>query len=132
MVLGPTALGPSVSWAAKKAPSRRKTNPVKAGKPGKGPKGARASRRRRLSPRRRLSRWWRRRPILRPRCGWSAEARAVRASSARWCGRPALQVATHRYQVLDKARVEELLAKEPSLRGCRRDDCRTAIAESLG
>lgn len=44
----------------------------------------------------------------------------------------ALQIASRRYQVLDKGRVEELFAKEPSLRGCRRDDCRTAIAESLG
>lgn len=44
----------------------------------------------------------------------------------------AANVAARRYQVLPAAKVEELFAKEPSLRGCRRDDCRTAIADRLG
>ena len=44
----------------------------------------------------------------------------------------AAQIAARRYQVLAAAKVDELFAKEPSLRGCRRDDCRTVIADRLG
>jgi hypothetical protein len=43
----------------------------------------------------------------------------------------AAQVASRHYQLLPPAKVEELFAKEPSLRGCRRDDCRAVIADRL-
>ena len=43
----------------------------------------------------------------------------------------AVSIAGRRYQVLDSAKVEAMFTQEPSLRGCRRDDCRTAIAEKL-
>lgn len=43
----------------------------------------------------------------------------------------AAQVVSRRYQVVPAAKVDELLSKEPSLRGCRRDDCRSVIADRL-
>jgi hypothetical protein len=36
-----------------------------------------------------------------------------------------------KYQLIAPEKLEELLNREPSLRGCRRDDCRAAIAEKL-
>lgn len=44
----------------------------------------------------------------------------------------AISVATKKFQVVEPAKVEALFAREPSLRGCRRDECRTAIANELG
>ncbi len=41
-------------------------------------------------------------------------------------------VAGQKYQIIDAAKVEALFTREPSLRGCRRDECREAIAEQLG
>lgn len=43
----------------------------------------------------------------------------------------ASSVASKKYQLTDPAKLEALLVREPSLRGCRRDDCRAAIAERL-
>ena len=40
--------------------------------------------------------------------------------------------AGRRYTLVDSAKLEALFAREPSLRGCRNDSCRTAIAEQLG
>lgn len=36
-----------------------------------------------------------------------------------------------KYQLIAPEKLEELLNREPSLRGCRRDDCRAVIAEKL-
>jgi hypothetical protein len=44
----------------------------------------------------------------------------------------AIGVAARKFAVVDPAKVEALFSREPSLRGCRRDECRTAIAEQLG
>lgn len=41
-------------------------------------------------------------------------------------------VASRKYQVIEPAKIESLFEREPSLRGCRRDECRAAIAEQLG
>lgn len=40
--------------------------------------------------------------------------------------------AGRKYQLVDQSKVEALYVREPSLRGCRRDDCRFAITEQLG
>lgn len=40
--------------------------------------------------------------------------------------------AGRKYQLIDQSKVEALYGREPSLRGCRRDDCRFAITEQLG
>jgi len=39
--------------------------------------------------------------------------------------------AGRRYMLVDSAKLESLFAREPSLRGCRNDSCRMAIAEQL-
>jgi hypothetical protein len=39
--------------------------------------------------------------------------------------------AGRRYSLVDSAKLEALFAREPSLRGCRNDSCRMAIAEQL-
>jgi hypothetical protein len=44
----------------------------------------------------------------------------------------AIAGASRKYQLVDQAKVEALFAREPSLRGCRRDECRFSIAEQLG
>lgn len=43
----------------------------------------------------------------------------------------AAEAARRKYQLIAPEKLEELLSREPSLRGCRRDDCRSAIAEKL-
>ena len=43
----------------------------------------------------------------------------------------AISAASRKYQVVDPAKVEALLSREASLRGCRRDECRTAIAQEF-
>jgi hypothetical protein len=43
----------------------------------------------------------------------------------------AISVIGRRYRLLDQAKLESLFQREPSLRGCRRDECRAAIAEQL-
>lgn len=43
----------------------------------------------------------------------------------------ARDAASRKYRLLDQAKVDELLSKESSLRGCRRDECRVAVAEQL-
>jgi len=40
-------------------------------------------------------------------------------------------VAGRRYSLVESAKLEALFAREPSLRGCRNDSCRMAIAEQL-
>lgn len=40
--------------------------------------------------------------------------------------------AGRKYQLVDQSKVEALFQREPSLRGCRRDECRFAITEQLG
>lgn len=44
----------------------------------------------------------------------------------------AIGIASKKFQVVEPAKVEALFSREPSLRGCRRDECRTAIANELG
>ncbi len=44
----------------------------------------------------------------------------------------AIESARHKYQLLPPEKLEELLGREASLRGCRRDECRSVIAEKLG
>ncbi|HNN91754.1 MAG TPA: hypothetical protein PKI03_05785 [Pseudomonadota bacterium] len=135
---GPLPLGPSVSWAAKKGAKPKKDKAGKVGKPGKPGKGVKAGKGEPKTP---PPPDTPPQPIVAPPPPTILPSAALRleceseGGQSRLCEvvrEAALQVATHRYQVLDKARVEELFAKEPSLRGCRRDDCRTAIAESLG
>ncbi len=36
------------------------------------------------------------------------------------------------YQIVEQEKVEAVLTREPALRGCRREDCRVAIADQLG
>jgi hypothetical protein len=43
----------------------------------------------------------------------------------------AIGIAARKFQVVEPSKVEALFAREPSLRGCRRDECRTAIANEL-
>lgn len=43
-----------------------------------------------------------------------------------------VKAASVKYRVLPPEQVEALMSREPSLRGCRRDECRVAIAEKLG
>lgn len=43
----------------------------------------------------------------------------------------ASEAARRKYQLIAAEKLEELLGREPSLRGCRRDECRAAIAEKL-
>ncbi len=44
----------------------------------------------------------------------------------------ASQAASKKYTLVDSAKLEALFSREPSLRGCRNDSCRSAIAEQLG
>jgi hypothetical protein len=44
----------------------------------------------------------------------------------------AISAASRKYQIVEPAKVEALFQREPSLRGCRRDECRTAVADQLG
>jgi hypothetical protein len=44
----------------------------------------------------------------------------------------ATSAAARNYRVVDPAKVEAVLNKEPALRGCRREDCRVAITDQLG
>lgn len=44
----------------------------------------------------------------------------------------AKRIASRKYQVVEQAKLEALFERQPSLRGCRRDECRAAIAEELG
>lgn len=44
----------------------------------------------------------------------------------------ATSAAARNYRVVEQAKVEAVLNKEPALRGCRREDCRVAITDQLG
>jgi hypothetical protein len=44
----------------------------------------------------------------------------------------AASIASRKYQLVEPAKLEALFQREPSLVGCRRDECRAAIAEQLG
>lgn len=44
----------------------------------------------------------------------------------------ATEAAGHVYRVIDASRVEAVLAAEPALRGCLREDCRVAITDQVG
>lgn len=132
MVLGllpvgtrPTVDGYAAAWAAKKKAKPKKDKPAKKGKGGqKAPPPP-------VTPEQPVVAAP---PIILPSAALRLECESE-GGPGKLCEvvrEAALLIASRRYQVLDKARVEEIYAKEPSLRGCRRDDCRTAIAESLG
>lgn len=132
IAVGPGIDGEALTWAAKKKDKAKADKPPKPPKKGKGGKkgGSKAppppetpAQPETPPPP----------PVILPSAALRLECEGEGGAS-KFCEvvrDAALAVASRRYQILDKARVEELFAKEPSLRGCRRDDCRTAIAESL-
>jgi hypothetical protein len=41
------------------------------------------------------------------------------------------EAARRKYRLVEQAKLEEVLAHDPALRGCRRDECRSSIADKL-
>jgi hypothetical protein len=73
-------------------------------------------------------------PVVLPAAALRIEC-SVEGSGGRFCElvQEAVRASvSRRYQVIPAAKVDGLFTKEPSLRGCRRDECRAVIAEQLG
>lgn len=79
-------------------------------------------------------------PVVPPTTASNGPLAAVRLACDLGPSNPLCETAFHaastaagkRYTLVDSAKLEALFAREPSLRGCRNDSCRTAIAEQLG
>jgi hypothetical protein len=132
--IGPVLDGEALTWAAKKKDKAKSDKPPKPPKPPKKGKGGKKGGPKPPPPETPAQPDTPPPPpVILPSAALRLECQGEGGAS-KFCEvvrDAALAIASRRYQILDKARVEELFAKEPSLRGYRRDDCRTAIAESL-